>query len=129
MFDVPIKDAPLASRYGFRIDPLSGNVGFHPGIDISATQGTPIHAVAAGTVLIAADEGGYGNAVVLDHGNSMSTLYGHMVRVAVSPGQHVDVGDVIGFVGSTGLSTGPHLHFEVRVHGVTIDPLPTLKDG
>jgi murein DD-endopeptidase MepM/ murein hydrolase activator NlpD len=64
---------------------------------------------------------------VLDHGNSLSTLYGHMVRVAVAPGQHVEAGDVIGFVGSTGLSTGPHLHFEVRVHGVTIDPLPTLK--
>jgi murein DD-endopeptidase MepM/ murein hydrolase activator NlpD len=127
IFDVPIKDAPLASRYGFRIDPLSGNIGFHPGVDISATQGTPIHAVAAGTVLLADDEGGYGNAVVLDHGNSLSTLYGHMVRVAVAPGQRVEAGDVIGFVGSTGLSTGPHLHFEVRVHGVTIDPLPTLK--
>lgn len=127
LFDVPVEHAPLASRYGFRIDPLSGNVGFHPGIDISATQGTPIRASAAGTVLIADNEGGYGNAVVLDHGDSLSTLYGHMVRVAVAPGQHVEAGDVIGFVGSTGISTGPHVHFEVRVHGVTVDPLPTLK--
>jgi len=127
LFDVPVENAPVASRYGFRIDPLSGNVGFHPGIDISAAQGTPIRAAAAGTVLIADDEGGYGNAVVLDHGNSLSTLYGHMVRVGVTPGQHVEAGDVIGFVGSTGISTGPHVHFEVRVHGVTADPLPTLK--
>jgi murein DD-endopeptidase MepM/ murein hydrolase activator NlpD len=124
---VPVENAPLASRFGFRIDPLSGNVGFHPGIDISATQGTPIRASAAGKVMIAGNEGGYGNAVVLDHGNSLSTLYGHMTRVAVAPGQQVEAGDIIGFVGSTGISTGPHVHFEVRVHGVTVDPLPTLK--
>jgi murein DD-endopeptidase MepM/ murein hydrolase activator NlpD len=127
LFDVPVENAVLASRYGFRIDPLSGNVGFHPGIDISATQGTPIRAAAAGTVLISGNQGGYGNAVVLDHGNSLSTLYGHMVRVAVSPGQHVEADDIIGYVGSTGISTGPHLHFEVRIHGVTVDPLPTFK--
>jgi murein DD-endopeptidase MepM/ murein hydrolase activator NlpD len=127
LFDVPIPDGLLSSRYGFRIDPLTGNVGFHPGIDFSAAQGTPIHAVAAGTVLIAGYEGGYGNAVALDHGDSLATLYGHMVRVAVAPGAHVDVGDVIGYVGSTGKSTGPHLHFEVRIHGVTVDPLPTFK--
>jgi murein DD-endopeptidase MepM/ murein hydrolase activator NlpD len=106
---------------------MSGNVGFHPGIDISAPQGTPIRASAAGTVVVAGSEGGYGNAVILDHGDSLSTLYGHMVSVGVKPGQQVAAGDVIGFVGSTGISTGPHVHFEVRVHGVTVDPLPTLK--
>jgi len=127
IFALPIPGAPIVSPYGFRIDPIGGNVGFHPGIDIGATQGTPILAAAAGTVLSAGDEGGYGNAVILDHGNSLSTLYGHMVRVACTPGQHVEAGDVIGYVGSTGISTGPHLHFEVRVHGVTTDPLPTLK--
>jgi murein DD-endopeptidase MepM/ murein hydrolase activator NlpD len=127
LFDQPIPYGRLVSPYGNRIDPLSGNVGFHPGLDISAAQGTPILAPAAGTVLIAGDEGGYGNAVVLDHGDSLATLYGHMVAVAVVPGQQVAAGDVIGYVGSTGLSTGPHLHFEVRLHGATIDPLPTLK--
>ena len=128
IFALPIPGAPIVSAYGFRIDPLSsGTVGFHPGVDISATQGTPILAAAAGTVISAGDEGGYGNAVILDHGDSLSTLYGHMVRVAVNPGQHVEVGDVIGYVGSTGKSTGPHLHFEVRIHGVTVDPLPTFK--
>ena len=127
LFDVPIANAPLVSRYGFRIDPISGNVGFHPGIDISAPQGTPIRASAAGTVVVAGSQGGYGNAVILDHGDSLSTLYGHMVSVGVKPGQQVAAGDVIGFVGSTGISTGPHVHFEVRVHGVTVDPLPTLK--
>jgi murein DD-endopeptidase MepM/ murein hydrolase activator NlpD len=127
LFALPIPGAPLASPYGFRIDPFGGNVGFHPGIDLSAVQGTPIRAAAAGTVLSAGSEGGYGNAVVLDHGDSVATLYGHMVSVAASPGQHVEEGDVIGYVGSTGVSTGPHLHFEVRVHGVTVDPLPTFK--
>jgi murein DD-endopeptidase MepM/ murein hydrolase activator NlpD len=127
LFDLPIPRTRLASAYGFRVDPLTGNVGFHPGIDIGAAQGTPIQAAAAGTVLLAGSEGGYGNAVVLDHGNSLSTLYGHMVTVAVVPGQQVAAGDVIGYVGSTGKSTGPHVHFEVRVHGVTIDPLPTFK--
>jgi len=127
IFALPIPGAPLASPYGFRIDPLGSGVGFHPGVDISAVQGTPIHAAAAATVVSAGDLGGYGNAVILDHGNSLATLYGHMVSVAVTKGQHVEEGDVIGYVGSTGISTGPHLHFEVRVHGVTIDPLPTLK--
>jgi murein DD-endopeptidase MepM/ murein hydrolase activator NlpD len=127
LFDQPIPLAPLASRYGFRVDPLSGNVGYHPGIDITAPQGTPIRAAAAGTVLVAGNEGGYGNAVVLDHGSSLSTLSGHMVALAVGLGQQVAAGDVIGYVGSTGLSTGPHLHFEVRIHGVTVDPLPTFK--
>jgi murein DD-endopeptidase MepM/ murein hydrolase activator NlpD len=128
IFALPIPGAPIVSAYGFRIDPLSsGTVGFHPGVDISATQGTPILAAAAGTVISAGDEGGYGNAVILDHGDSLATLYGHMVRVAVNAGQHVEAGDVIGYVGSTGKSTGPHLHFEVRIHGVTVDPLPTFK--
>src|SRR5262249_22115648 len=123
-----IPGAPIVSAYGFRIDPLNpGTVGFHPGIDISAVQGTPIHAAAAATVISAGDEGGYGNAVILDHGDSVATLYGHMVSVAVKAGQHVEEGDVIGYVGSTGNSTGPHLHFEVRIHGVTVDPLATLR--
>ena len=127
LFDYPIPRALLVSVYGFRVDPLSGNVGFHPGIDISAAHGTPILASAAGTVVSAGSEGGYGNAVILDHGDSLATLYGHMVSVAVVPGQLVAAGEVIGYVGSTGRSTGPHLHFEVRIHGVTVDPLPTFK--
>jgi murein DD-endopeptidase MepM/ murein hydrolase activator NlpD len=124
----PVPFAPIVSRFGYRIDPFSGDVDFHPGLDIAASQGTPILAAAAGTVLVAGDSGGYGNAVVLDNGNSIATLYGHMVSVAVSPGQQVAAGDVIGYVGSTGMSTGPHLHFEVRLHGVAVDPLPMLTD-
>jgi murein DD-endopeptidase MepM/ murein hydrolase activator NlpD len=76
--------------------------------------------------MIAGDQGGYGNAVVIDHGEGMATLYGHQSRLAVQPGQHVAAGDVIGYVGSTGYSSGPHLHFEVRTGGYPIDPAPYL---
>ena len=112
----------IVSPFGPRVDPISGAQGFHPGVDLEATAGTPIHACRAGVVVIADPEGGYGNAVVLDHGGGMATLYGHQSRLAVSPNQHVNAGDVIGYVGSTGAATGPHLHFEVRLSGNPIDP-------
>jgi len=113
---------PITSGFGPRVDPVSGAQGFHPGDDLEATYGTPIHACRSGVVVIAGPQGGYGNAVVIDHGGAMATLYGHQSRVAVSVNQHVNAGDVIGYVGATGYATGPHLHFEVRLSGNPVDP-------
>ena len=112
----------IISGFGPRVDPVSGAQGFHPGDDLQATYGTPIHACRAGIVVIAGPQGGYGNAVVIDHGGEMATLYGHQSRLAVSENQHVNAGDVIGYVGATGYATGPHLHFEVRLSGNPVDP-------
>jgi murein DD-endopeptidase MepM/ murein hydrolase activator NlpD len=117
---------PIISPFGPRVDPISGAQGFHPGVDLQATLGTPIHACRGGVVLIASAQGGYGNAVVLDHGGGMGSLYAHQSRLAVHVGDHVSAGDVIGYVGSTGYSTGPHLHFEVRLSGNPVDPAPFL---
>jgi murein DD-endopeptidase MepM/ murein hydrolase activator NlpD len=103
-----------------------GGPGGHPGIDLHASYGDPIHACRAGTIVSAGWMGGYGNATVIDHGGGMATLYGHQSRIVVSAGQHVNAGDVIGYIGSTGFSTGPHLHFEVRINGNTVDPAPYL---
>jgi murein DD-endopeptidase MepM/ murein hydrolase activator NlpD len=116
----------FASPYGTRVDPISGATSFHPGVDMIASYGTPIKACRAGTVVIAGPQGGYGNAVVINHGGNMATLYGHQSSLAVSVGQTVTAGQVIGYVGSTGYSTGPHLHFEVRISGNTVDPVPYL---
>lgn len=122
----PIPGAKLESPFGIRDDPLGGGAGFHPGLDLAGSAGTPILAAADGVVVMAGNCGGYGSCVVLDHGASTATLYGHQSALAVSLGQRVGAGEVIGYVGSTGLSTGPHLHFEVRVHGVPVDPLLAL---
>lgn len=123
-----------ASSAGF-IWPVSGvltsNFGYrwgrmHEGIDIGAGTGSPISAAAAGTVIVAGWNGGYGNLVVVDHGGGVSTAYGHMSAIGASVGQSVGQGTVIGQVGSTGNSTGPHLHFEVRINGSATNPLPYL---
>jgi murein DD-endopeptidase MepM/ murein hydrolase activator NlpD len=98
----------------------------HEGIDIAAPAGTPIVAAASGTVILAGWMGGYGNLVVVDHGGGLSTAYAHMSSFASSVGQAVSQGQVIGYVGSTGHSTGNHLHFEVRVNGAAVDPLGYL---
>lgn len=127
IFALPILGAPLNSPYGIRIDPIEGTVGYHAGLDFGAVARTPIHAAAAGTVIVAGDCGGYGNCVVIDHGTSLATLYGHQSLVLVHVGDIVAAGQAIGLVGSTGISTGPHLHFEVRLHGAPIDPVPTLS--
>ena len=123
---LPIPGAALSSPFGIRIDPLGGGAGFHPGLDIEAGSGTPIHAATAGVVVMAGDCGGYGNCVVIDHGTSVATVYAHQSEVYSQVGDQVAAGQVIGLVGSTGRSTGPHLHFEVRFHGIPIDPMPTL---
>jgi murein DD-endopeptidase MepM/ murein hydrolase activator NlpD len=116
----------IVSGFGNRTNPIGGGSGFHAGVDMSSPSGTPIKACRSGTVVIASAQGGYGNTVVLDHGGNMATLYGHQSRIAVSVGAQVTVGDVIGYVGSTGNSTGPHLHFEVRITGNPVDPVPYL---
>ena len=99
----------------------------HEGIDIGAATGTPIYAAAGGTVIYAGWESGYGNLTVIDHGNGLATAYGHQSQIAVSNGQTVSRGQLTGYVGSTGHSTGPHLHFEVRVNGTPVNPLSYLS--
>jgi len=116
---------PVTCGFGWRVHPIFHTREFHTGIDIGVGAGTPIHAADAGTVIIAAVEGGYGNVIVIDHGGGLSTLYAHQSSFAVTGGQ-VDKGQVIGYVGSTGFSTGPHLHFEVRRDGQPVDPMGYL---
>ena len=111
---------PLTSPFGMRWGRM------HQGQDIACGYGTAIHAAKAGTVVFAGVMSGYGNVVIIDHGGGFSTLYGHQSRMAVSQGQHVNQGDIIGFVGSTGHSTGPHLHFETRFGGTPRNPIPYL---
>jgi murein DD-endopeptidase MepM/ murein hydrolase activator NlpD len=116
----------VTSPFGNRVHPILGYSRAHTGADMHASAGTPIEAAAGGTVVMAGWNGGYGNCVIIDHGNGLATLYGHQSRLAVSQGDHVETGQVIGYVGSTGLSTGPHLHFEVRKFGTPVDPVPYL---
>ena len=113
-------NAPITSPFGWRWGRM------HEGLDLGAAYGTPIAAAAAGVVIYAGWEGGYGNLTVIDHGGGLATAYGHQSRIAVSVGQSVAQGEIIGNVGSTGHSTGPHLHFEVRVNGQAVDPLGYL---
>lgn len=117
---------PITSGFGARTHPIHGDVRFHKGVDISARSGDPIHASADGIVMEAGWQGGYGNAVLIDHGNGLATFYAHNSRNAATIGQRVRTGEVIAQVGSTGASTGPHLHFEVRVNGQAVDPAPYL---
>ena len=119
----PLVAPVVTSLFGPRIHPILETLRNHDGIDFGAAMGTPIRAAAAGTVVSASVRGGYGNATIIDHGRGLATLYAHQSEYAVIPGQVVAAGQVIGRVGSTGLSTGPHLHFEVRVRGVPVDPL------
>jgi len=114
----------IASGFGYRIDPVYKTVKMHAGLDFAAPQGTPIYATANGTVVTGGNTGnGYGNHVVINHGYGYETLYGHMVRVKVHPGQKVKRGEIIGWVGSTGKSTGPHCHYEVHKNGQHLDPV------
>lgn len=112
----------LTSRFGLRVHPITGVTKSHTGIDIGAESGATIVAADVGTVVLAGVNSGYGNCVMIDHGNGYKTLYAHMSSIAVSNGQAVSKGDTVGYVGSTGLSTGPHCHYEVWKDGSRIDP-------
>ncbi|MGH3664831.1 MAG: peptidoglycan DD-metalloendopeptidase family protein [Egibacteraceae bacterium] len=116
-------DGRVTSDFGYRVHPVYRTRRLHAGVDIPAPTGQTIHAAGDGTVVSAGPRGGYGNAVVIDHGNGLSTVYAHQSQTLVRTGQQVQAADVVGQVGSTGLSTGPHLHFEVRVNGNPQDPL------
>lgn len=122
----PLPEGRLSSGYGVRsVDPVTGEAkanGHHDGYDLAAAMGTPIRASKAGTVTFAGRKGGYGNAVILNHPGGWSTLYGHASGLAVEYGQEVAAGQVVAYVGSTGHSTGPHLHYELRYHGKPVDP-------
>jgi murein DD-endopeptidase MepM/ murein hydrolase activator NlpD len=119
-------DGPIVSGFGYRTHPVYGTTRFHSGVDIDGACGQPIYAGEDGQVLSAGYNGGYGNATIVDHGNGLSTLYGHQSSLGVSSGQGVGRGKQIGLVGTTGLSTGCHLHFEVRINGEPVDPVPYL---
>ncbi|HNR78788.1 MAG TPA: M23 family metallopeptidase [Mesotoga infera] len=117
----------ISSSYGWRTHPVNGGASFHSGLDIAAPQGTPIFAASKGVVIAAGVNGGYGNAVDIQHDNGYVTRYGHMSKICVYVGQRVDAGSLIGRVGSTGVSTGPHVHFEVKDPKMnTLDPLSML---
>ena len=119
-------NGPITSPFGWRIHPIWGTQIFHAGIDIAADYGQPVRAADSGTVIYAGWLGGYGNAVMINHGGGMVTLYGHNSSFTVDEGEHVSRGQTIALAGSTGNSTGPHCHFEVRIHGEVTQPLSYL---
>ena len=117
----------VGSSFGEREDPINGEGAFHSGVDIDADYGTPVRASADGEVVEAGMNGGYGREIVLNHGHDVSTVYGHLSSIAVSNGQHVTRGQIIGYVGQSGRATGPHLHYEVRVHNIPVNPYKYLR--
>ncbi len=117
----------VGSSFGQREDPINGEGAFHPGIDIEAAYGTVVRAAGDGEVTGENMGSGYGRQVVLDHGHDLLTLYGHLSAIAVFPGQHVIRGQIIGYVGQSGRATGPHLHYEVRIHKVPVNPHKYLR--
>src|SRR5437763_398531 len=122
----PLPSRPSSSSS--RSDPFEHGAAMHPGIDLAGSYGTPIYATADGTVLRAGwNSGGYGNLVEIDHGRGITTRYGHMSAILVSAGQHVTRGEQIGRMGSTGRSTGNHLHYEVRIDNRPVNPIPFMK--
>ncbi|HVZ13206.1 MAG TPA: M23 family metallopeptidase [Bauldia sp.] len=125
----PLANAAITSGFGARLDPFLGRPAMHTGLDFRAAMGSEARATAGGTVTIAAYTGGYGNMVEIDHGNGITTRYGHLSEIDVTVGQVVAKGAVIGHTGSTGRSTGPHLHYEIRVDGAPLDPLIYIRAG
>jgi murein DD-endopeptidase MepM/ murein hydrolase activator NlpD len=120
-------EGPVTGSFGERTDPFNGEGAFHSGIDISASYGQPVLAPADGVVVFADFMGGYGRAIALDHGHGVTTRYGHLASYAVVPGQYVRRGDTIGYVGLSGRSTGPHLHYEVRINDTPVNPHKFLR--
>jgi murein DD-endopeptidase MepM/ murein hydrolase activator NlpD len=124
----PLAAASTSSSYGMRNHPVLGGMRAHKGIDLAAPTGTPVYATADGTIGRADWFSSYGLYVAIEHGSDLETRYAHMSRLAVAAGQHVKKGDVIGYVGTTGRSTGPHLHYEVRVGGAAVNPIPYMAE-
>ncbi len=120
-------EGPVTGSFGERTDPFNGEGAFHCGVDISASVGQPVVAPADGIVVFADFMGGYGKAIVLDHGHGITTRYGHLANFAISSGQYVHRGDTIGYVGLSGRSTGPHLHYEVRINDTPVNPHKYLR--
>jgi len=120
-------EGSVTGSFGERIDPFNGEGAFHSGVDISASYGQPVIAPADGVVEFADFMGGYGRAIILDHGHGLSTRYGHLSNFAVTEGEHVHRGDTIGYVGLSGRSTGPHLHYEVRINDTPVNPHKYLR--
>ena len=120
-------EGQITGSFGERIDPFNGEGAFHSGVDISSYVGSPVIAPADGVVTFADFMGGYGRAVIVDHGHGISTRYGHLSSFAVTAGQHIQRGDTIGYVGLSGRSTGPHLHYEVRINDVPVNPYKYLR--
>ncbi len=125
----PVDAAYNSSSYGWRVDPFTGQMAFHEGLDFMAEAGTPIYAAASGIVTDAEKTSDYGNIVRLDHGSGVETRYAHASRILVKPGQRVEKGQIIAEIGNTGRSTGSHLHFEVRMNGAALDPRKFLKSN
>ncbi|EPR42444.1 Peptidase M23 [Desulfovibrio sp. X2] len=113
----------ITSPFGYRTSPFTGTREFHKGLDISCPMGSPIYAPAKGKVAFAGRDSGYGLSITLEHGAGLSTKYGHLHRLAIKPGQTVSRGELIGYAGTSGRSTGPHLHYEVRLNGVPVNPM------
>ena len=120
-------EGTITGAFGERIDPFNGEGAFHSGVDISAAVGQPVLAPADGTVTFADFLGGYGRAVSIDHGHGITTRYGHLASFAIAAGQYIHRGDVIGYVGLSGRSTGPHLHYEVRINDTPVNPYKYLR--
>jgi len=120
-------EGQVTGSFGERIDPFNGEGAFHSGVDIGSSYGHPIVAPADGIVTLTEAMGGYGKTIMIDHGSGISTRYGHLSGFAVTAGQHVQRGDVIGYVGESGRSTGPHLHYEVRINDTPVNPYKYLR--
>lgn len=124
---MPVEGVRLSSDFGMRTHPVTGQLRGHKGVDLAGRVGTPIYATGSGVVSRASWYGSYGLYVAIEHGSKIQTRYAHMSRLNVAEGQRVEKGDVIGFIGSTGRSTGPHLHYEVRIDGEAVNPVPFMQ--
>jgi murein DD-endopeptidase MepM/ murein hydrolase activator NlpD len=124
-----IGEVDMSSPFGMRLDPFNGRAAIHTGVDLRGDIGEPARATASGKVTIAGWDGGYGNMVEIDHGHGLATRYGHLSKILVKVGQPVRIGETVGLIGSTGRSTGPHLHYETRINGEAVDPQKFLRAG
>jgi murein DD-endopeptidase MepM/ murein hydrolase activator NlpD len=122
----PVAGSVITSGFGSRLHPILGYIKTHCGVDLAAPRGTPIVAADGGQIMEAGYEGGYGKSILIDHGGGFETFYAHLLRFAVKLGQIVQRGEIIGYVGSSGLATGPHCHFEVRLNSIAQNPLGYL---